>query len=153
MGRKPFFEPLSLRSLLKIWIENNKLEGLAEVFTTIQDISNANGGVEVAAVVFIKRLSGKIIDVVYSEPGKIDEVKSPIDHRKYSSPGIIQVLVHNHPSGTLGFSDRDLLAMNVRFNKPASDLGLFRVGIDDEFIVIVFNHNTRRFEYINKINI
>lgn len=148
---KPIFEPFGLRSLLKNWIENNKFEGLAEVFITILDLSDAYGGVEVAAVVIIDRFTGIIIDVVY-EIGAAKKVPAPIRYRKYLNPRFKQILIHNHPSGTLKFSKKDLRLMFYRFNKSVSNLGLFRMGIDDEWILVVFNRDTGVLEYINREN-
>jgi len=152
MAREPLIELFGIRSQLKDRIKTNKLKNLAKVFREIQDISDRNEGVEVAAVISLDKVTGKVIKEIYGEPGEVDRANLPIGYRRYLRPRITQISIHNHPRDTRRFSDTDLSTMNRRFNQSPFGLGLFHLGIDDEFYVVIYNRETDKFEFIRQIN-
>lgn len=152
MEREPIIEPFGIRSRWKDWIQTNKRDVIDKVAREIiQNLSDKHGRVEVAAIIFFNIITGKVINVICNI-GQLDEVYPPINYRRYWRPSIVQILIHNHPSGTRSFSDRDLNTMNSRFNRSLFGLGLLRPGIDDEFYIVVYNPEMDNFELIGEIN-
>lgn len=149
--RQPLVEPLGLRTKFKQATKSNIFQSLLIFFYELLTVSRMHKGVEVSGIVLINRFTGEIVDKMFGI-GTENECVPPIDFRMCIRPDIIQVLVHNHPTGTCDFSEEDEETIHFRFNTSVLGFGLLNSGVDDESYVVTYDGENGKIKFKGKSN-